>query len=159
LAPHGVVVELEPVPLDLLARRVLDVHVRSPVRRRTCLAMRAQFPVAELAGERRIRPVIPQRHDLVEEDRGPHMLIINKPLTHVRLEPIERIRTGLLTHPGLAFAVQIGPHRLAVMAHMPGNGRDRPPPLLQRCHLHIVLWCQHRDGAPLAGGQVSQPTA
>jgi len=37
----------------------------------------------------------------------------------------------------------------AVVADMTGDGRDSPPPLLQRCDLHVFLWCQHRGRAPL----------
>lgn len=98
------IVELKPVPLDLLTRRVLDVDMRASVGRRARLAVRAQLPVAELTGEGLVAALVPECHQLVEQRGRPHVLIISQPLTHVRLEPIERIRLGALAHARLALA-------------------------------------------------------
>ena len=93
--------------------------------------MRTQTPVADLASERRIRPAIPERGDLVEQRRRPHMRVLREPLADIRLEPVEHVDLGLGPNAGLTFAVQIRPDRLTVPASVSGNGRDRPAPLLQ----------------------------
>src|SRR5690606_27886796 len=117
--------------------------------------------VADLTGERRIGPRIAERHDFVEQHRRPHVRILGQPLTDVGLEPVERIllAVGSPTDAGPAFAGQMSSDRLAVPTGVTGDRGDRPSPLLQRCYLHVFLWCQHRDGAPLARWQVSQPSA
>jgi hypothetical protein len=150
LRTPGRVVELEPVPLDLLTRRVLDIDMRPAVARRARLAVRAQLSIAQLAGEGLVAPAIAERCDLVEQRRRPHVLIVGEPLAHVRLEAIERVRLVVGAQAGLPFAGQVGPNRLAVPADMAGDGRDGPPPRPQRCDLHVFLWCQHRGRAPPA---------
>ena len=129
-APRGLD-QLEPVPLDLLPGRVLDVHVGPPVRRRARLTVRPQLAVTDLAGEGLVAPLEPERDDLVEQHRGPHMRIVSQALAHVGLEPVEPVRLGLGPHPRLSFSVQVGPDRLAVPAGVSSDGRDRPAPLLQ----------------------------
>jgi len=101
--------------------------------------MRPQLPVAQLAGEGRIGTRVAESHDLGEQDRGPHVLVVNQPLTHVGLDLVERVRHGPLTHTDLSFSVQVATDRLAVPANVTGDGRDRPPPLLQRVDLQVFV--------------------
>ena len=105
LAPHGVDGGPKPVPLNLLTRRMLDVHVRAALHPRTRLAMRPESTVTDLTGERLIRPPIPvrQRLDFDEQHRRTQMRIIREPLTHIRLDPIERINH--LARPDTDLAV------------------------------------------------------
>jgi hypothetical protein len=93
---------------------------------------RSNEPVADLTGERRIRPLIAERDNFVEQHRRPHVRILGQPLTDVGLEPVERIRraVGSAAHTGFAFAVQMGSDRLAVPAGVAGDRRDRPPVVL-----------------------------
>jgi hypothetical protein len=150
LAAPRRVIELQPVPLDLLTRRVVDVHMSPPVRRGARFTMRAQLAVAQLAGERRIRLGVAERHHLGEQHRRPHVHVVAQPLTDIGLEPGEHVRPSLRPHARFPPARQVGADRLAVPAGVAGDSRDRPAPLAQRCDLHVFLCCQHRDGAPLA---------
>ena len=124
-----------------------DIGVRPPRARRAPLTTQPQLPVTDLASEGLTAPLKPNSRNLVEQHRGPHMGIIDQPLTHIGLEPVETVRPAPGAHAGLSFPTQTGAHRLAVSAGMPGNGRDQPAPLPQRRDLHIFLRCQHRGGA------------
>jgi hypothetical protein len=94
--------------------------------------VRPKLTVPQHRGEPRIRPVVTQRHDLAEQHRAPHVRIVDEPLTDIRLEPLEHIGLDPPAHARLAFAGQIATDRLAVMADVTGNRRDRPAPLPQR---------------------------
>ena len=95
----------------------------------TRFAVRTQLALAELADERRIRPVVAERDDLVEQRRRPQMTVIGEPGPQIGLEPVQRIRRRRRPPPGLAFAVEVGADRLAVAVEVTGDGRDRPSPL------------------------------
>ena len=78
-------------PTGSRRRRMVDVDVRAALHTHARLAMRPQVPVPDLAGERLVAAIEPERDNLVEQHRRPHVRIIDEPLTHVALDPIERI--------------------------------------------------------------------
>ncbi len=127
LAPPPVlrrVRQLEPVPLGLLTRRMLDRRVRPALRRRARLAVRPQTPGAELAGEGRIRPVVAEPGDLVEQGHRPQVRILGEACTDIVDERLERIGFGGLAFAGDPAAGQVGADGLAVPAQVPGDRRD-----------------------------------
>jgi hypothetical protein len=65
---------------------------------------RTKRAVAQLPGERRIRPVVAQRGNLVEQGAAPQMRIFTKSLGAVDGEPVERVRltAGPLTGDAVA---------------------------------------------------------
>jgi len=113
------------------------------------LATRAQTTVAELTGERRIRPVEPESGDLIEQYRGPQMRSLNQSLPAIVNERCEHVVTRRRPHTGTAFTVQIGTDRLAVMTQMAGDRSDRPASLTERVRVYIILLCEHGIGLPL----------
>jgi hypothetical protein len=137
--------QLYPIPLGLLAGRVLDHRpVLVPVRRAR-RAPRPQLVAADRGGERLIRPRKAQAGHLVEQRRRPQMRIIIEPLPAIRQEVGHRLRPSRLALTRHPFAVQIRPDRLAVMTEMSGDRADRPPLRSQCLRFHAVLPCQHRD--------------
>ena len=140
---------LEPVPLDLLARRVVDLDRVAALHPRARLAVRPQAAAGgpgartsgSCAGSRARRP---RRTATSPTDAG-----------HRRTGPGCRPRTARADRAptrgpdtGLAVAVQIGADRLAVALEMAGDGRDRPAPFLQRVGFHVFSLCEHGSGAP-----------
>jgi hypothetical protein len=119
----------EPVPLDLLARRVLDLDGVAALHAPACLAVRPQPTLADLAHEAGVAPLVTERGDLDEQRRRPKMWVIAEPGPDVALEVGQRVRHR--GHPGarLTVAVQVRADRLAVTLQMAGDGRDRPAPL------------------------------
>ena len=81
-APRGVA-QLEPVPLDLFTRRMVNVDMGAAFRRRARLSMRTQIPGPYRTSERRIGTFEPQLCDLDEQNGRPHMRVIGEPLTDV----------------------------------------------------------------------------
>ena len=77
------------------------------------------------------------------------MRILAQPLAHIPLDSLERVADRRRSNADLTLAAQIGPHRLAVPAHMARNRRDRPPLLSQRVNLHALSLCHHQNRAPL----------
>ena len=111
-------------------------------------ARRPQPTGPELAGQRRIRRGRTRADELVEQrrsptDAGPRPAARGSSRRTGRTDPLARLRT-----PGSRFAVQIGPDRLAVMAEMAGDRGDRPALPAERVDVHIVLPCEHENGAP-----------
>jgi hypothetical protein len=140
----GRVGQLDPVPLGLLTRWVLDQRRRASLERRARLARRAQAPGAQRPRERLIRPVVTELEHLVVQGAGPHVWIVLEPLRAVHLDPVERLHPRALAHSRFA-AVQIGADRLAVPAQVPGDRADRPAPLGQCMYLDVVLPCEHEQ--------------
>ena len=130
--------------------------MRAALHTRARFAMRSEFAVTQVVREPLIAAIEPQRDDLVEQHRRPHVRIIGEPLTHVHLEPIERIhdRRRLATNTDLPLTAQIRAHRLAVMTNMTSDRRQRPTLHAQRVDLHICSLCDHQGRAPLTGRQV-----
>ena len=73
------------------------------------------------------------------------MWVIGEPGPDVDLEVGQRVEHGSDTNAGLAVAVQVGAHRLAVAVEMAGDGRDRPAPFLQRVGFHVFSLCEHGE--------------
>jgi hypothetical protein len=65
--PPRRVAPLRPVPLDLLARGMIDLHRLTTTHPGTRLTVRTQTRHPELTGETRIRTPIAERHHLVEQ--------------------------------------------------------------------------------------------
>jgi hypothetical protein len=128
---------LEPVPLDLLTRRMADLDRLPAPHARARLAVRPQAREAQLPGEAHIRPVITQRHDLIEQRRHPQMRIISEPRRHIRRERRQRIRASRPADPRHPLPGQIRPDRLAVTTKMTGDSRDRPSPPRQCACFHV----------------------
>jgi hypothetical protein len=117
---------------------------------------RTKRAVAQLPGERRIRPVVAQRGNLVEQGAAPQMRIFAKSLGAVDGEPVERVRLTAGPLTGDALAGQVGADGLAVFPQVPGDRRDRPTLLVKRVDLHVVLPCQHEQQEPFRAGVWSE---
>lgn len=141
--------QIHPVPLDLHTGRVIDDRVGPPVRRVARLAMRAQSPVAQMPREGLVTAVVAQRHDLVEQRRRPHVRVIDEALTHIGLEPVERVRTRRDPHPRRRATRQHVVDRLAVHTDMTGDVGLLPTSLGESSNLHVLLLCDHEARAPL----------
>jgi hypothetical protein len=109
-------------------------------------AVRAQFTLADLAGERLIGPRIAQRDDLVKQRGRPQVRILTEPAAHVALERREHIRSRRLALARLPLPVDIAADRLAITIKMTSDRRDRPSLLVERFHVHIFLLCEHGAG-------------
>jgi hypothetical protein len=152
---RGWVGQLQPVELSLLTRRVLDHRYRPTAGRAARFARRTQPTGTNLAGERRIRAVVTQLEQLVEQRGRPQVRVLAQPFPAVAGERLERIGLGPAALAGDPVAAQVGADGLAVMAQVPGDRRDRPAPAMQRVRVHIVLPCDHETWRSLrtAGGQ------
>ena len=103
--------QFHPIPLGFSTRRVLD---RRSIGRGVLLTRRthrAQRPLADGAGERRIRLGIAQRGHLVEQRGGPQMRIRGQPQSAVFDILGERVRRRPGTHPRGLLPGQIPAHR------------------------------------------------
>ena len=129
--------QLDPVPLGLLARRVRDHRelLRHP-RRRAVIAPRPQPPPAQSPRERRVRPLIAQIGDLVEQRRGPQVRVITEPDPAVRPERREPVRARGRPLPRFPLPRQVRPDRLPVSSQVPGDRRHRPSSFPQRMRFH-----------------------
>ena len=124
---------LEPVPLNLLAGRMLDldgVPALHPRHASQC----GRSPRSRLAGEARVAERCsragPPRHRGRWPRRGGSST--NRSRTYSSTTA-QRVGDRRPAHPGLAFAVQIGPDGLAVATQVAGDGRDRPAPFFNAC--------------------------
>ncbi len=134
---------------------MLDIDVRAALHTHARFTMRPQVPVPDVTRERLVAAIEPECDNLVEQHGRPHVRVIDEPLTHVALDPIERINDlGPATYTRLAFAAQIRTDGLAVMTDMTSDRRQRPPLPLQRVNLHICSLCDHQGRAPLPGRRV-----
>ncbi len=68
-----------PVELGFLAGWVRDDHDVAAAGDLAGLAVRAQLMAAQRAGERRVAAGIPQGGELVEQGRGPQVLVVGQP--------------------------------------------------------------------------------
>ena len=118
--------QLVPVPLDLLAGRVLDLDGGPSLHPGTRLAVRAQRMSTKTPSEARIGELEPKRTDLVIEGRGPHMRVLAQALTEVGHELLERIGLAPFALAGDSGAVQMVADRCPIPVQMTGDGRDRP---------------------------------
>ena len=113
--------QFHPIPLGFLAGRVINHRDRAALRRVAWLAHRPDIAEPQRPGERRIRPVIPQGSDLVEQRGRPQVWVLLEPGRAVRQVTGERVVTGRCADPDLPLAVEIGPDRSSVLADMPGD--------------------------------------
>lgn len=144
---------LEPVPLDLLARRVGDldrVAAGDPVTR---LAMRAQPRGAQLADEGRVAERVAQPAHLIEQRRRPHVWVIGEPGLQIRHKQRKRIRLGPPAGTGLP-ALEIRLDRAPVTVDMAADRDIRPAPLPECLNLHVFSLCEHEPRAPLLAGRL-----
>ena len=84
--------QFHPVPLGLLPGRVRDHRDRPVLRGVARLALPGAGPGAQLAGQRRIRPVVPQVGQLVEQGGRPQVRVLGQPGGTVVGERLERIQ-------------------------------------------------------------------
>ena len=92
------VAALEPVPLDLLARRMVDLDGVAALDPGAGLAVRPEPGQAHLAGEGGVAQRIAEPPDLVIEGRGPDVRIVDEPRRQVLGERLERV--GRRSWPG-----------------------------------------------------------
>jgi len=150
----GRVGQLDPVPLGLRPGRVLDHRNRPVLGRPARLTRRPQPAGSQLAGHRRVRAVIAEPEQLVEQRRRPQVRIIGEALSAVRRKGIERISPTTGPNPSLPPG-QVGTDGPAVFTQMPGDRGDRPTLAAQRVHVDVVLPCEHerRGSLELVCGQ------
>jgi hypothetical protein len=134
--------QLDPVELDLLARRVLDHRPVPALRCVAGLAVRPDLVAAKRTREGRIGAPAAELDQLVEESGGPQVRVVGEPLAAVVQERYERIR-GLAALPRRTLAVQVGADRLAVASQMAGDRRDRPALATQRVRVEVFLHREH----------------
>src|SRR5208283_3792967 len=127
----------EPVPLDLVARGVIDLDRISTLYPRARLAVRAQARQADLTGEAHVRTAVTETDDLVVKCRGPQMRVVDKAGGEVRAVVGQSIRPRQAPDTRSSFAVQVRANRLAVTLEMAGDGRDGPSPLEQSICFHV----------------------
>ncbi len=152
LLPPGGVAKFQPVPLDLLTRRMLYLGGRLSLYPLAGAAVRAQRPIAQLADEGRVALRVAQLLGFVVERGSPEMGIVVKALAQVGFELLEAVLSGPATLTDLAFSLQMGPHRLAVAAQMAGNGRYRPAPFVL-----VALISTNSSCGNIGAGLLSRP--
>ncbi len=135
---RGRVGHLDPVELGLLPGRVLDDRVCAFGDVRARGARRTQPAGTNLPRQRRIRPLVTERSQLVEQRHRPQVRVLGQSRGGVVDERVERVRDGALTHPGLAFTVQIRADGLAVMVRAAGDLADRHPLPFQSVDVHAA---------------------
>ena len=136
--------------LALLTRPMINNRGGPTPGTRTGATRRSKTPMAHLPHKRGIALRIAQSRHLVEQHRRPNMRIIGQPLTHIRLELIERIPLGWDSLTWDPFIQQISPDCFSVSTQMTRNSRYRPSPPSQSMNFHVFLQCQHK-------GQGSSP--
>ena len=118
--------QFDPVPLDLFARRVLDLDGGPTLDARTRLAVGTELVGAQAPGEALVAEREPEGADLVIEGACPHVGVLGEAGSQIRDvldEGVGFCASALAGHP---LAIQVGPDRLAVPTQVPGDGRDRP---------------------------------
>ena len=91
-AGEGGSAPLEPVPLDLVARRVEDLDGVSAHHAMTGLAVGSQASEADLTGERRVARLVAEAPDLVMEGGSPDVRVIGEAKRQVVAIGLEGIR-------------------------------------------------------------------
>ena len=118
--------QLVPVPLDLFARRVLDLDGGPALDAVTGLAVRAQLASAQTSGEALVAEREPERRHLVIEGGGPDMGVLSEALAQIEDERLEWVGFSPPTLAGDTCPVEVGPDGLAITTDVTGDGRDRP---------------------------------
>jgi hypothetical protein len=131
LTPRGVV-QLKPIPLDLLAGRVVDLD-----RHRVAAVVladqadRPQLQPAQLTDQRRVGPVEPGPWLAVQHGRV-EVRIIDEPRLDVAAKRLQATRRRRPMLASALAALQVLAHRLRVAAGVPGDLRHLPAARLQR---------------------------
>ena len=112
-APGGVP-PFEPVPLDLLTSRVVDLDGVAALHAAASLAVRAKSGEADLACKGGIALHIAETLHFVMKGRGPDVRIVGEARRQIVGERFERIGTRARTDAWCPRPVQIGADRLAV---------------------------------------------
>jgi hypothetical protein len=141
---------LEPVPLQLRTRWVVDLDRGPAAHPCARLAVWAQLVGAQLAGEAHIAQAVAEPAHLVVQGAGPDVRVVGEPSGQVVGERRQRV-SHRAAPPGLALAIDIRADRLGITVKMAGDGRNRPSPLAQYVHLHGFSPCEHGAGTPSAG--------
>jgi hypothetical protein len=130
--------ELDPVELDLLARRMRDRRPVPALRRVAGLAVRPDPVTTKRLGERRVGAPVAELAHLVEQSGRPQVGVIGQSLLAVPQERHEWVwaLTALVRR---SLAARIGADRLAVTTQMPGDRRDRPALATQRVRVPVFL--------------------
>ena len=135
--------QLHPVPLDLLARLVLDLD-RGPVLAAGAgHAGRTQAADPDLPGEGDVAQLEAELGDLVVQRRTPDMRVVAEADANVVDERREEVGCGRLTRAGGPAIAKVGLNRVPAEADMTGDGRVGPAPLLKCRYLHVLLLRQH----------------
>jgi hypothetical protein len=150
LAPRDILGrELEPVPLDLLAGRVVDLD-----RHLVAAAVladqtdRPQLQAPQLADQRRVGPIEPRLDELAMKHGRLQVWVLDKPRRDVVAERLQAARRRPALLPG-AVAGQVLADRLRIAAGVTADRSDRPPARLERVKLHVVLLWSIPSGASL----------
>ena len=132
--------QLKPVQLQLLTRVVIqpdrDLHPTGLA----AVTDRPQAELSDLADQRRVGAIEPERHELVEQHASAQMRVIDEPGLDVGAVELKTARCPI---PGWPVAGQVLRDRLAVPAGMPRDRGLRPTPARKCVYLHIVLLGQH----------------
>ena len=149
LAPgHVLGRELQPVPLDLLARRVLDLD-RHPIAAAlpADLTWRPQLKPPQLAHQRRIGAIETGVDELTKQHRRLQVLVVREARLDVGAERLQAARRRRPADQRTARRGKVLAHRLAVTAGMAADRRHRPATRSKRVNLHVILLCEHPPGA------------
>jgi hypothetical protein len=146
--------ELQPVPLDLLAGLVDQLHGRAVPAGAARLAARAQPLSAQRAHERHIRTLESELGDLAKQHGPVDVRVVGQARDQVVAERLQTTRRRLADRP---VNGEVLAHRLAIPTGVPSDRRDRPAPASERADLHIVLLSQHPPGGLLYGQRRRTP--
>lgn len=137
------VVQLKPVPLDLLAGRVVDLdRHRAAAMVLADQAQRPQLKAPQLPDQRRVAAIEPGLGELAEQHRRVQVRVIDEPRLDIATERFQAARRRPAVLPD-ALALHVLRDRLAVAAGMPADRGHGPAARLQRVYLHVVLLCEH----------------
>src|SRR5205823_3955631 len=98
---------MEPVPLGLVAGRVLDLDRLPAAHSRAGLAVGPQPGETNLPGEAHVRALVAEDRDLVEQGGGPDVGVVSEAGDEVGLERLQRIRLRRSPDTGLPRAVEV----------------------------------------------------
>jgi len=137
--------QLEPVKLQLLTRLMIEPDGDLDATGLAAIADRSHAELADLADQRRVGAIEPERDELAEQHAGAHVRVIDEPRLEVGAVGLQAARLRL---PGGSVAGQVLRDRLAVPAGVPGDRGLRPTSARERVYLHVVLLGQHPHGPP-----------
>ena len=146
-APGGLTA-LEPVPLDLVAGRVLDLDGVPAGHARARLAVGPQADQADLASEGGIAAGVTELADLVEKRARPYVRVVDEPGRQVRDEPLQCALLGPPAYSRLLLTLQVVLDRPPVSSDVAADRCLRPPSFPECIDLHVFSLCDHDLRAP-----------